>query len=401
MRLVGAMRQALQSIPNMYTGPATTGIPDLDRALGGLFWGDNVVWEARNDADTGGIYRALAAQTEQADAVAYVNLTRDPADVAADYPGATVLDARPGTDLERPGALLTAARTFGMRHSRSVLLFDPLDAMAAQWDVELARRFFARCCPLLLDLGAIAYWSVTGAEALANLRREVEQVTQCVVVLDGHRVRIAKADGRPPGTEGMVYSYEPGGAEPTLKVAPATSRLASALKALRTERGLSQGDLARIAGVSPSAISHAERGQSGLSLDTIVDLATKLGITIDDLLRGEDGPGYRLARRHDPRERATAMMLPLLDDLRTGLRIYLVRLAPKAAGSSPVQHKGIEAVAVASGLVQIELGHRRAALRSGEALIAERATITAWRNVGESDATLFFVLRDPIADPIA
>ena len=99
----------------MYTGPATTGIPDLDRALGGLFWGDNVVWEARNDADTGGIYRALAAQTEQADAVAYVNLTRDPADVAADYPGATVLDARPGTDLERPGALLTAARTFGMR----------------------------------------------------------------------------------------------------------------------------------------------------------------------------------------------------------------------------------------------------------------------------------------------
>ena len=31
-------------------GPATSGIADLDRTLGGLFWGDNVVWELRRNA---------------------------------------------------------------------------------------------------------------------------------------------------------------------------------------------------------------------------------------------------------------------------------------------------------------------------------------------------------------
>jgi quercetin dioxygenase-like cupin family protein len=52
-------------------------------------------------------------------------------------------------------------------------------------------------------------------------------------------------------------------------------------------------------------------------------------------------------------------------------------------------------VTVASGLVQIELGDRRAALRAGEALVAEASSITGWRNVGESEAMLFWILRDP------
>ena len=51
---------------------------------------------------------------------------------------------------------------------------------------------------------------------------------------------------------------------------------------------------------------------------------------------------------------------------------------------------------MAAGLVQIELGDRRAALRAGEALVAEASSITAWRNVGESEAMLFWILRDPL-----
>ena len=78
--------------------------------------------------------------------------------------------------------------------------------MAERWGVEIARRFFVRCCPMLLEIGAIAYWSIGSSDSLAALRREVEQVTQCVLVVDDHRVRIAKADGRPPGVEGSVLS---------------------------------------------------------------------------------------------------------------------------------------------------------------------------------------------------
>lgn len=39
-----------------------------------------------------------------------------------------------------------------------------------------------------------------------------------------------------------------------------------------------------------------------------------LGITFDELLRGEVEPGYRLARRHDPRAAPEGRALPLLDD---------------------------------------------------------------------------------------
>ena len=39
---------------------ATTGVAELDAALGGLFWGDNVVWEADEDGLPEPFYRAVA-----------------------------------------------------------------------------------------------------------------------------------------------------------------------------------------------------------------------------------------------------------------------------------------------------------------------------------------------------
>jgi DNA-binding XRE family transcriptional regulator/quercetin dioxygenase-like cupin family protein len=167
------------------------------------------------------------------------------------------------------------------------------------------------------------------------------------------------------------------------------------LRSLRQRRHLSQTDLARLAGVSPSAISHAERGQSGLSLDTLLDLSARLNITLDELMCGDTVRGYQLARRHDPRERTGSSLLPLLDEVGVGLRVFLARLPPGASGQPDERHKGVEAVTVAHGLVQIELGERRAALRAGEALVAEASSITGWRNVGESEAMMFWILRDP------
>jgi transcriptional regulator with XRE-family HTH domain len=374
-------------------GPATSGIADLDRTLGGLFWGDNVVWEVRRHASVEPFVRALVSAGGQAEAFAHVSFGND--HVAAET-GVEIIDASADGPHARPGELLTAVRAFARRAERTILVFDPLDAMAERWGAEIARRFFVRCCPMLLEIGAIAYWSIGSSDALSALRREVEQVTQCVLVVDDHRVRIAKADGRPPGVEGSVLSLgsqEDG--ELRLTATPAAARLATALRSLRERRDLSQTDLARLAGVSPSAISHAERGQSGLSLDTLLDLSAQLNVTLDELLRGDAERGYQLARRHDPSERSSSSLLPLLDDLAVGLRIFLARLPARASGEPDERHKGVEAVAIAHGLVQIELGERRAALRAGEALVAEASSITGWRNVGESEAMLFWILRDP------
>jgi transcriptional regulator with XRE-family HTH domain len=375
-------------------GGASTGVATLDAALDGLYWGDNVVWESEDEAAVAPYYAALADQRGAYDVALYVALTRPPEEVRAAYPGFDVLDARAAAPLGRPGPLLQAINARCDRATRSLLLFDPLDAMAAHWGTDTARAFFVRCCPHLLEIGAIAYWSVGHGAGLARLRREVADVTQCVVALGEGRLRIAKAEARGPGVEGSVFRSRVEDGRPVLEAAPAAARLGTALRAIRMQRDLSQSDLARLLGISPSAVSQAERGRRGLSLETLLDACSKLDITLDELLRGDVNPGYRLARRHDPRRRADGRPLPLVDDRQAGLRAYLVTLAPRGQATPHLTHKGVELVAVVGGLVQVLLDSGRPVLRRGETLLAERTAILGWRNVGEADATLFWILRD-------
>ena len=339
-------------------------------------------------------YAAVAESADRYDFAAYVTLEREPDEIRTRFPKLDVIDARPGSDLARPGALVEALRRACSPAGRDLLLLDPLDAMAARWGAEIATRFFTRSCPMLLELAAIAYWCLPPASLPQALRREVEGVTQCVVVLADGRLRVAKAEGRAPGVEGSVFRYTVDDGRPALAPAPAAARLGTALRALRKARRLSQGDVARLAGVSASAISQAERGQRGLSLDTLLELSGMLGITLDELLRGEATPGYRLGRRDEPRERGGGRLWPLLDDPRAGLRAYVARLAPGESTTAGFAHKDIELVAVGDGLVQVELETGRPVLRGGEALLAEASGVTGWRNLGDREAVVFWVLRD-------
>ena len=373
---------------------ASTGVDDLDAALHGLYWGDNVVFEPDRTDTAVPFYAAIAALTAPYDYAAYVSVSLPPEAIHRDYPHLAVVDARPGTDLAEPGPLLNAIRRQCTPQTRTLLLFDPLDEMVANWGAEMARRFFTRCCPLLLEVGAIAYWSLSQGEHTEALRRDVEDVTQCVLVLREGRLRIAKAEGRPVGVQGSVYHYRLADGGPELTQAPAAARLGGALRAVRMQRQLSQAQLAQLAGVSASAISQAERGQRGLSLETLLTLTANLNITVDELLRGHIAPGYRLGRRDDPAAAPTGTPVPLLDDPEAGLRTYLVRLAPGATTTPNIAHKGSELVAVIAGLVQIHLSSGRPVLRQGEALLADRSTIRGWRNIGQRPAALFWVIRD-------
>ena len=220
-------------------------------------------------------------------------------------------------------------------------------------------------------------------------------------MLDQERLRVSKAEGRRPGIQGSVFRVGEAGGLPRLTAAPMVARIGNALRAARLQRNLSQSDLARIAGVSASAISQAERGQRGLSLETVLGLATGLNVTLDELLRGEVATGYRLGRRRDrPRRRGEdrAEPIALLDDRHAGLRVYLVRIPRRGAAEPHMTHKGLELVTVASGLVQVVLATGRPVLTAGEALLLDDTPIVAWRNLGVGEATLFWTLRDARRD---
>jgi transcriptional regulator with XRE-family HTH domain len=335
---------------------------------------------------------ALLRGREQFDRIAFVRFEGDVDGLRAANAGADVLDARPGSPLADPKPLLAAVRECA-RARRSLLIFDSLDALSARWGDEMAQRFFTRACPMLLDLWAVAYWSLTPSRHSAVLRQSIDATTQCVLVLSGERLRIAKAEGRPPGVQGSVFRVHPHGPHAELERAPTAARLGVALRAIRIQRHLSQGELAELAGVSASAISQAERGRRGLALDTLLELTMRLNMTIDELLHGEIATGYRLARRRGS-DNGAERLLPLLDDPHVGLRAQLSRLSTGQSARVGTPHRGVELVAVAAGLVQVILPTGRPVLRQGEVLLVEWSGVTGWRNVGESDALIFWILRD-------
>jgi transcriptional regulator with XRE-family HTH domain len=365
---------------------ASSGVDALDNLLGGLYWGDNVVWEVARPA-IGDAFYACAAGAGGYDGRIAVRLSdSDPAPE-----GFEVVDAG------QPAPLLRELDARCRRGERNLLLFPGLDAMAREWGATTAEAFFARCCPQLLGLGAVAYWTLPAGGAFPRLRRTVEEVTQCVFAVGEDRLRIAKAEGRPPGVAGTVFRVQMDDGRPQLDPAPIAARIGTALRAARTKRHLNQSDIARLLGVSPSSISQAERGQRGLSLETLLELAGKLDMTLDELLRGELASGYRLGRLQQPPRRsasATPQPIALLDNPEVGLRSYLVRIPPRATAEPHLRHKGIELVAVAGGLVQVLLDTGRPVLRAGETLLAEEAPMTGWRNLGAGEATLFWILRD-------
>jgi hypothetical protein len=81
------------------------------------------------------------------------------------------------------------------------------------------------------------------------------------------------------------------------------------------------------------------------------------------------------------------------------MRVDLLRLR---AGESAVvgsTHDGLELVAVAVGLVQVDLGTGQPTLRQGEVLLADDDRVLACRNVGDREALAFWVLRDEAVRP--
>ena len=57
---------------------------------------------------------------------------------------------------------------------------------------------------------------------------------------------------------------------------------------LRVSRGLSQGNLGKEIGLTPSAISNIENATSYPSIDTLIRFANYFGVTIDFLLTDKD-----------------------------------------------------------------------------------------------------------------
>jgi transcriptional regulator with XRE-family HTH domain len=370
----------------------STGIEGVDVALGGgLLTGDNIVWFGGDDDLHHAVQRSFfAAAPARAPKVA-VTTSASPTDVRrVAGEDVEVLDARPGGRHADPLELERAVVERGTRGARVAV--DSLDDFVHRLGPARSLALFSRICPQLFDAGALCSWRA--GEHSRPIRDKVRSVTQCVLDVSRNRLRIVKAEGR-TGVQGRLYQLRLDDGAVTVHEERAVGRLAEGLRRLRTERGLSQSDVARVAGVSPSAISQAEAGHRGLGLETVMRIAEGVGTTVDDLLGASPPPGYVIARRD--RGVARGAITPLLDDPGGGLRAYLVQLEPGGRGEPPAVHKGPELIVVASGLVQVELGTETPVMRAGDAILATTVGVRGWRNLLAVPARLFWILRDPWA----
>ena len=387
------MKQSAVSAANSRSRPSS-GITDLDELLSGLFTGDNVVWlldqgcelKLANIFDSfliqGGEDGACCTYVRTADSIVRTKRSR-----AVDV---TVFDARRGA-LADP-VHLEQAIVEQERACPGRVIFDDLDSMVERWGRDRTLGFFTRVCPQLFDIGSIAYWLGTRGKLGPRTLDQITKATQCVFELGRGQLRVMKAEGR-VGVEGRIVRMldNPDG-RLDLEQEKALGRLGEGLRRIREQRGLSQSEIAALAGVSASAISQAEGGQRGLALDTVLTLAESLDVPLDTLLATKTNTDYVIRRRD--RAGAREGIVPLIDDAKGGLRAYVVNLGPGESGTPPTTHKGSELVLVAAGLVQVDLGSAMPVMRVGDAVLATRVPIAGWRNLLPKPAVLYWVLRD-------
>jgi transcriptional regulator with XRE-family HTH domain len=370
-----------------------SGVADLDELLDGLILGDNVVLVSEETQLLRRLEDALLTESlARGQSCFYVSANPDVPRLRERLPAAvTLLDARPRGDHADPVALETTLVEGARGAPPGCVVVDGLAAFARRWGRDRTVAFFSRVCPRLFDLGALAYWRASREQLGRSFLERITKVTQCVLELGEDRLRVVKAEGRPASVQGRLLRLRQDDGRIALEDERALGRLGRGLEQIRHQRNLSQTDLARLGRVSPSAISQAEGGRRGLSLDTLLILADGLGVGLDELLASTPLPDYVLGRHH---RGSAGTQTPLLDDPKAGMRAYLVRLEPGRSAAPEPGHKGVEMVLVASGLVQVTVGGDTPVMRAGDVVMATRAPITGWRNLVNEPALLFWVLRD-------
>src|SRR5512139_568353 len=214
----------------------TTGIADVDKAMGGVMAGCNLVWEIDSGVAGDHFVSSFVNACELGGVpVVYVSFNRSPQTIAAKYaslmsPGRfSLIDCfssgkgnsdkmflkffdDPGrsavyapvhiADPADPARLEQALIDAGTRGGQSAnYVFDSLTGMLDLWgDENRVVRLFGHLCPRLYDLNTLAFWLVetqAHSEAFLAKVRHITQVIIEVSLANGQRVlTIHKAAGR-------------------------------------------------------------------------------------------------------------------------------------------------------------------------------------------------------------
>lgn len=421
-----------------------SGVDDLDRLLGGLFIGDNVVWHD----DAGSLASVFCLNFIQASQVQnrpiiYVSFDRSPRNLLdklgslSESPFLTILDCftygkGDGSEVflrfyERPEEEWPC-RIICVKEPRKVervkdafygvhatmegdvrFVFESLTGMQELWGgEEHIRDFYSHSCPRLYELNTIAYWILEKRAHSARLKAQINQIAQVAIDLSVKRGRtsltILKAEKRNLDTLDKPFSYWSRDLAVTFESERrSTGRLdiGPRLKELRTRRGLSQTELAKMVGVTPSTISQVESNLIYPSLPALLKIAEVLSVEIGAFFRGEgeedhpvvfreaEGLDVRLAAL--PEGSVTARLLTPLD-LEPKAEPYLLEIRPRGSIHNHfMTHKGEEMGYLLSGRLQFTLGTGVHNVEEGDVIYLTSGMPSQWKNPGPEPARLLWI----------
>ena len=421
-----------------------TGVSQLDRLLGGLLIGDNVVWYD----DAGSLASVFCSNFIQASEaqnkhIIYVSFDRSPRNLLeklgplSNYASLTILDCFTygkgegsevflkfyETDESTHGCKIIVSETprdvdkvmeafygiHGEMEGDVRFVFESLTGMQEIWGGEDSLlKFYTHSCPRLYELNTVAYWIMEKEAHSTRLKAHINQIAQVAIDLSVKRgttsLMILKAENRDIETLNKPVKYwtkELNVIFDSEKRTATLIDLGMRLKELRIKRGLSQTELAKLIGVTPSTISQVESNLIYPSLPALFKIAEILSIDVSSFFHESNNAGNpvvftdsntsKLKFTDLPADSIEAKLLTPLD-FNPKAEPYLIEIQPKKSLPSHFFiHKGEEVGYLLSGKLQLKMENAVYNVQAGNVVYLTSELPTQWVNPGSSPARLLWL----------
>lgn len=426
-----------------------SGAGRLDGLLGGLYIGDNVVWY--DDAGSlASVFCKNFIQASLADDryLVYVAFDRSPKNLLeqlgplAQSPRFILMDCftygkgvgaevflrfyengkedRPFriVPVESPGDVETFTEVLYEMH-RSLTgdvryVFESLTGMQDLWGgEENLLNFYARSCPRLYELNTVAYWIIEEGAHSQRFKARINQIAQVAIDLSIRRgktrLSILKAENRKSKARNRPFDYwskslPDGSCQVVFDAERTTSSkidLGTRLKELRSRKGISQTELAKRVGVTPSNISQVENDLIYPSLPALIKIAEILSVDVSAFFQEvEEGRNQVVFSPAD----GTPIPFPDLPKRSvTGKRLLPVDFDPNAEpclieippGTKLNSHffifKGEEMGYLLEGQLQVKVERTVHTVNPGDLVYLVSSLPSQWRNPGDAPARLLWI----------
>jgi transcriptional regulator with XRE-family HTH domain/KaiC/GvpD/RAD55 family RecA-like ATPase len=421
-----------------------SGVSQLDHLLGGLYIGDNVVWY--DDAGSlAAVYCLNFIQASQAQnrPLIYVSFDRSPKNLLeklgalAQNNQLIILDCftygkGSGSEVflkfyenkkskwpcqiirvDEPRQINQVMDSLYGIHATLVgdvrFVFESLTGMQELWGgEENLINFYSHSCPRLYELNTIAYWIIEKRAHSPRLRAQINQIAQVAIDLSVKRgktsLTILKAEKRDLDTLNKPFHYWSKGLKISFDSEKRSTEwfdLGKRLKEFRTKRGLSQTELAKLVGVTPSTISQVESNLIYPSLPALLKMAEVLAVELSSFFTESvdmtnrmifpEGEAVDIKLPNLPEGNINAKLLTPVD-FKPKAEPYLLEIQPKK--SLPAHffiHKGEEIGYLLSGKLQLKLEKSVYNIRSGDVIYFTSEVPSQWKNPGPSMARLLWI----------